>query len=86
MQAVRRIDYLFDGADEVCISNETGFLVRTGDVPSVTARLSELATDSALRQRFGVRGRDLVAREFRVEDMIEKIYGLYLRILDSKLG
>jgi glycosyltransferase involved in cell wall biosynthesis len=80
------IAYDFDGADEVCIPNETGFLVRTGDIVSVTARLADLANDPGLRQRFGARGRDLVAKEFRVEDMIEKIYALYLRLLGPSAG
>jgi glycosyltransferase involved in cell wall biosynthesis len=74
------IAYDFDGADEVCLPNETGFLVRTGDIASVTKHLSILAGDASLRTRLGSRGRDLVAKEFRVEDMIEKIYRLYLRL------
>ena len=74
------IAYDFDGAEEVCIPDETGFLVRTGDISSVTKHLSILAADPALRRRLGSHGQDLIAKEFRVEDMIEKIYGLYLRL------
>jgi len=75
------IAYDFDGADEVCIPDQTGFLVRTGDVASVTKHLSTLASDPALRVRLGSRGRELVAKEFRVEDMIEKIHRHYLRLV-----
>jgi len=81
------IAYDFDGADEVCLPNETGFLVRTGDIASVTEHLAVLAGDASLRTRLGARGRDLVAKEFRVEDMVEKIYRLYLRLRhDSTSG
>ena len=74
------ICYDFDGADEVCVDGETGFLVRTGDVESVTRRLVELAADPALRERFGRRGRQLVQEQFRVERMIDDLYALYLKL------
>ena len=75
------VAYDFDGADEVCLDAETGFLVRTGDVASVTRHLLELARDAALRERLGKRGQQLVRDQFRVEDMIEKIYRLYEHLL-----
>jgi glycosyltransferase involved in cell wall biosynthesis len=74
------ITYDFDGADEVCLNGETGFLVRTGDIAAVSAHLEALARGPEERQRLGNRGRLLVEKEFRVEDMIEKIYALYLRL------
>jgi len=77
------VAYDFDGADEVCIHGETGFLVRTGDVPSVTRHLLELARDPALGNRLGLRGQQLVKDEFPVEKMIERLYQLYQRLLTS---
>src|SRR5207237_1406315 len=64
------ISYDFDGADEVCFQGETGFLVRTGDVPAVTAHLLEFAKNPALRQRLGSRGQQIVRDNFPVEKMI----------------
>lgn len=75
------IAYDVDGAAEVCIPEETGFLLRPGDVPSVTKSLVVLASDPVLRSRLGTQGRNFVAKEFRVEDMVEKIYTVYRKLL-----
>jgi glycosyltransferase involved in cell wall biosynthesis len=80
------IAYDFDGADEVCFDGETGFLVRTGNVSAVTARLLELAKNPALRQRLGNRGRQIVSENFPVEKMIEDLYQLYLRLVATQPG
>jgi glycosyltransferase involved in cell wall biosynthesis len=77
------IAYNFDGADEVCLHGETGFLVRTGDVSSVARHLLDLSRDPALRNRLGKRGQQLVKEQFRVENMIEQIYQLYQRLLTT---
>jgi glycosyltransferase involved in cell wall biosynthesis len=77
------IAYDFDGADEVCLHDQTGFLVRTGDVSSVARYLLDLSRDPALRNRLGQRGQQLVKEEFRVENMIEQIYKLYQRLLTT---
>ena len=53
------IAYYFDGADEVCLEGETGFLVRTGDVDTVARRLLQLAGDAPLRERLGGQGRGI---------------------------
>jgi glycosyltransferase involved in cell wall biosynthesis len=69
-----------DGAAEVCISGETGFLIPPGDVKSLAARLTQLAQDEALRERLGGRGQDFVRRHFAVETMVEEIYNLYRKL------
>jgi glycosyltransferase involved in cell wall biosynthesis len=77
------VAYDFDGADEVCLDGETGFLVRTGDEPSVARHLLNLSRDPALRSRLGQRGQQLVKEQFRVEKMIDDIYQLYQRLLSG---
>lgn len=77
------VSYDFDGADEVCLDGQTGYLIRTGDVPSVTSRLLQLAHDTSLREQLGRRGQQLVKNEFPVEKMIEQIYQLYQRLLTA---
>ena len=74
------VAYDFDGADEVCLENETGFLVRTGDTDTVAKRLLQLAGDPALRQKFGQRGRDFVRENFSVEKMVNDQYAVYLKL------
>jgi glycosyltransferase involved in cell wall biosynthesis len=77
------ISYDFDGADEVCLDGQTGYLIRTGDISSVTRRLLELAREPAVRQQLGQRGQQLVKDEFPVEKMIEQLYQLYQRLLQA---
>jgi glycosyltransferase involved in cell wall biosynthesis len=75
------VAYDFDGADEVCLEGQTGFLVRTGEVQRVAERLLQLAQDPALRERLGRRGQEFVKDLFRVERMVEELYQLYVRLL-----
>jgi glycosyltransferase involved in cell wall biosynthesis len=75
-----------DGAAEVCISDETGFLVRPGDTELLAARLAQLAQSEALRDRLGARGQELVRRHFAVETMVEDIYNLYRKLAAPKDG
>jgi glycosyltransferase involved in cell wall biosynthesis len=74
------VTYDFDGADEICLENETGFLIRTGDVTVVAQRLLQLANDSRLRERLGRRGRQFVKENFAVEKMVDDQYNLYLKL------
>jgi glycosyltransferase involved in cell wall biosynthesis len=78
------IAYDFDGADEVCLEGETGFLIRTGDEPSVVRHLLDLARDPALRARLGQRGQQIVKEQFRVESMVELIYKVYQQLLTAQ--
>ncbi len=74
------VAYDFDGADEVCLDNETGFIVRTGDTDAATQRLLQLANDPALREKFGQRGQQFVKENFSVEKMVDDQYNIYLKL------
>ena len=74
------VAYDFDGADEVCLEGETGFLVRTGDTATVARRLLQLAGDAPLRERLGQRGQQFVRENFAVEKMVDALYHLYLKL------
>jgi glycosyltransferase involved in cell wall biosynthesis len=74
------VSYDFDGADEICLDGETGFLVRTGDTATVTQRLLQLANDAPLRERLGRRGQQFVRENFAVEQMVDSLYALYLKL------
>jgi glycosyltransferase involved in cell wall biosynthesis len=78
------VSYDFDGADEVCLEDETGFLVHTGDTATVTQRLLQLANDAPLRERLGRRGQQFVRENFAVELMVDTIYNLYLKLAAKK--
>lgn len=74
------VAYDFDGADEVCLENETGFIVRTGDTDAAAQRLLQLANDSALRKKLGQRGQQFVKENFSIEKMVDDQYTVYLKL------
>ena len=77
------VAYDFDGADEICLENETGFLVRTGDIEAAAQKLLQLANDSALREKFGNAGQNFVRENFSVEKMVDDQYHVYLKLLET---
>jgi glycosyltransferase involved in cell wall biosynthesis len=74
------VAYDCDGANEVCLQNETGFLVKPGDLGELTQRLAQLANDSPLRERLGQRGQQLVREWFPVERMVDELDALYQQL------
>ncbi len=75
------VAYDSDGANEICLENETGFLIAPGDQPALAARIVQLARDPALRERLGARGQALVRDQFPVERMVAELHELYQRLL-----
>ena len=69
-----------DGAREVCVAGETGFLLRAGDVAGVAAAVIRLLQDRELAARMGRRGRTLVREQFAEEQMVERIDQLYQQL------
>jgi glycosyltransferase involved in cell wall biosynthesis len=80
------VAYDCDGANEVCLSGQTGFLIPSGDINNLAERLAQLARDAALREQLGRRGQGFVRENFAVETMLEKIHALYqkLALMESK--
>ena len=74
------VAYDADGAKEVCLENETGFLLRAGDLTGLRERLLQLAHDPGLRKRLGQRGQQFVKERFGVQRMVDDLYRLYLRL------
>jgi glycosyltransferase involved in cell wall biosynthesis len=72
--------YDCDGAGEVCLNGETGFLIPPGDLKALTDHITQLAGDRGLRMRLGERGRELVRHSFSVETMVESLCTLYNRL------
>jgi glycosyltransferase involved in cell wall biosynthesis len=74
------IAYDCDGAKEVCVENETGFLLRPGDRRGLVERLLGLASDPALGERLGRRGREFVKDRFSARRMVDELHELYLKL------
>ena len=75
------VAYDFDGADEVCRENETGYLVRTGDTEAAAQRLVQLARDPQLCRKLGQAGMAFVRDNFSIEKMVANQYAVYLKLL-----
>ena len=78
------IAYDCDGANEVCLDQKTGFLLRPGDLIALQEHLLLLARDSNLRRALGERGRAFVRERFSVHQMVDQLYGLYTKLMRCK--
>lgn len=73
-----------DGAPEVVIHGETGFLAPYGDTACMAAGVVALARDTRLRQRLGAAGRARCLTEFEWRRMAEAIEAVYLRLSPAR--
>lgn len=78
------VAYNFDGAEEVCLDGETGFLIPAGEISTVADRLLKLANNPTLRYELGQRGKQLVAERFSVEHMVQQQTEVYLQLAKSR--
>lgn len=75
------ITYDVDGAREVAIPNETGYLLAPRDMAGMTKALRELAADADLRKRLGQTGRERFTDQFRHQTMTRRIREVYQDVL-----
>lgn len=68
------VAYDSGGTSEAVIDNETGLLVKEGDLAGLTEALARLIQDSDLRKRMGERGREH-ARQFSWETTVQRLLG-----------
>jgi glycosyltransferase involved in cell wall biosynthesis len=77
------ISFDLDGAPEVIIPNQTGFLVKPGDTVGLSTAISCLLSDPEMRARMGAAGRRLVDPAFRVETMVDRTAAVYTRLIQE---
>jgi glycosyltransferase involved in cell wall biosynthesis len=69
-----------DGAREVCLDGQTGFLVKAGDVSGLASAVIRLLQDKGLADRMGGQGRELVRERFPEARMVQQLDELYRRL------
>ena len=74
------------GIPEVVQSGRTGLLVAPGDVASLGAALTTIATDQAARERMGRDARASVLPRFNIDRYVQAIVDLYDRLLSVDPG
>jgi glycosyltransferase involved in cell wall biosynthesis len=75
------VSYDVDGAREVVIPEETGFLVPPQEIEPLQRALITLANNPPLRESLGSRGRQQFTEAFRHERMTEQLRQIYQRLL-----
>jgi glycosyltransferase involved in cell wall biosynthesis len=75
------VSFDIDGAPEVVIPDQTGFLVQPGDEQGLADSISRLLDDPALRARMGEAGRRRVDPAFRAETMVDEISAVYQTLI-----
>lgn len=78
------ISYDVDGACEVVVSGETGYLLPPKSVDELAQAINILAADPALRENFGRTGRERWTEPFRRQTMVKRIREVYAEILDGR--
>jgi len=78
------VSYDVDGAREVVLPGQTGYLVAPRAVAPLAEAMNELIADPALRARLGQEGRRRFTDQFRHEKMTREIRALYERLLNAQ--
>ena len=77
LEQVPAIVYDCDGAGEICIADETGIPVKTGDRQALKTAILHLAQHSALRNKLGTRAQTLAQAKFDADIMVKQLLRLY---------
>ena len=78
------VSYDIDGAREVVISGQTGFLVPPRSVGELSEAMRRLAESPELRWQLGAEGRRRFTDQFRHETMTARVRELYARLLGER--
>ena len=80
------VAYATGGVGEAIESGRTGFLLPTGDVDGLTARLRELLGSPGLRESLGAQGRAAAEGHFSLAALARRHEAFYLRVLADWRG
>lgn len=77
------------GISEIILDNKTGILVPPNNVDSLTEAVLRLVNNKDERTNMGLNGRQLIEKEYSVQQMIDKTFqlykNLYSNVLDSRV-
>lgn len=72
------------GVPEIITDGENGFLVPPSDPEAITATISQLADNEALRKRMGARAKEILNEKFSEKSIVERIDSIYIKLLSEK--
>ena len=73
-----------DGAREVCLDGQTGFLIPHGNTQALITSILELQHSPALCDHLGEQGREWVQNRFPVQKMVDDLHSLYLKLWETR--
>lgn len=71
------------GIPELVADRVSGFLVAEHDVAALAARIGTLASDPAMRTRMGAAGRAIVASEYDISRLTDRLVDLYWQLVSD---
>lgn len=77
------VAYNLDGAPEVVLNGETGFICPAESVNEVEIALRKLIDSQELRQKMGSAGRKLVSEKFNWQKMVDDLEEVYAEVLNK---
>lgn len=81
ISGIPAISYDIDGAREVVIDDETGYLVEAANINELAKRINDLVGDESKRNQYGKNGQAKFTDQFRHQTMTRKIRELYVKLL-----
>jgi glycosyltransferase involved in cell wall biosynthesis len=78
------VTFQLDGAPEVVLDGNSGYLVPPLDTTAIAARTVELLRNPERSKAFGAAGRAFAAEHFSVRRMVERINKVYFDLLSSR--
>jgi len=78
------VSYDVDGANEVVIPGETGYLVPPQDLSALKSALLDALSDLETAKEMAARGRELFTQRFRDSTMVDEIERYYLKLAQAK--
>jgi glycosyltransferase involved in cell wall biosynthesis len=75
------VSFDIDGAPEVVINDQTGYLVKPFDSAGLADSVAKILEDGDLRARMGAAGRKLVDPPFRAETIVQQISDVYQMLI-----
>lgn len=74
---------LASGVPYVSVDKETGLTVEPGNVQELADAMRWMVENEEERLKMGDRARNKMKEEYRLPDMLEKVYGLYQRMVEE---
>jgi len=75
------VSFDIDGAKEVCISDETGYLIEPRNISALETAILKLAESKSLREQLGSRGQQMCETMYPHQNMTNQIRTLYEQLL-----